>query len=97
MTDQYVEPITTTATTLVTISKLGTVGSTAVAAGASWLQQYGIAVAGLAFTVLFGVLGLLVSHYFKNKEFELNEKLKNREDQRRDEEHKATMARLMQK
>lgn len=94
MAEQYVEPITTATTTAVTISKLGTVSGTAVAVGASWFQQYGIAVAGLAFTVLFGALGLIVSHYFKNKEFELDRDLKIKEDKRRDEEHAATMLRL---
>jgi hypothetical protein len=93
MSDQYVEPITA-ATTAVTISKLGSMSGTAVAVGASWFQQYGIAVAGLAFTVLFGALGLLLSHYFKNKEFEFNRDLKIKEDARRDAEHVATMARL---
>lgn len=93
MADQYVEPITTATTSLVTVSKIGTVGGVGVAGVAEMFGERSIALFGLGFTILFGVLGLLVTYHFKNKEYVL----KAKEDNRRDEEHAATMARLTEK
>jgi hypothetical protein len=56
---------------VVTIAKVGTVtgGSTTVVAG--WLSYIPIAVYGLIATIVFGILGLAVTYYFKNKEYRL--------------------------
>ncbi len=75
--------ISEAAATTVTASKIGTAGATATTIGASYFGQTDIALAGLAATVFFGVMGVLVNWYFRHKE-----------DKRRDEEHRATMAKL---
>lgn len=91
MSDYLTEPAASAAT-LATInaSKFGTVGGAVVAGGASFFGEYGIAILGLCFTVMFGLMGLVVTYHFKTKEHAL----KVKEDERRDAEHAATMARL---
>jgi hypothetical protein len=56
---------------VVTVAKVGTTtgGLTTVIAGA--LSQVPIAVYGLIATIAFGVLGLAVTYYFKNKEYRI--------------------------
>jgi hypothetical protein len=56
---------------VVTVAKVGTIagGSTTMVAG--WLSYIPIAVYGLAATILFGILGLAVTFYFKNKEYRI--------------------------
>jgi hypothetical protein len=91
MSEYLAEPVTSAATiATINASKLGTVGGAVVATSASFFGEYGIAILGLCFTVLFGLLGLIVTYHFKNKEHAL----KVKEDARRDAEHAATMARL---
>lgn len=87
MSEQFAEPIatatTTAATTLVTASKIGTIGSAAIAGTAGMFGDHFFAWAGLIATLFFGALGTAVSFYFKHKE-----------DKRNEAEHRATMARL---
>jgi hypothetical protein len=57
--------------TVITTAKIGTVagGSTTVVAGV--LENIPIAVYGLGATIFFGILGLAVAIYFKNKEYRI--------------------------
>jgi hypothetical protein len=56
---------------VITTAKVGTVagGSTTVVAG--FFSNIPIAVYGLFATFLFGILGLAVTYYFKNKEYRI--------------------------
>jgi hypothetical protein len=93
MTDQYVEPITTAATTAVTLSKIGTIGSAAIAGSAGYFGDHFFAWAGLFATVFFGALGTALSFYFKRKA----DKREAQSHQMMVLAHNATMARLTAK
>jgi acyl-coenzyme A synthetase/AMP-(fatty) acid ligase len=57
--------------TAVTTAKIGTVagGSTTVVAG--YFSNIPVAAYGIFATVFFGVMGLVVTYYFKNKEYRI--------------------------
>jgi hypothetical protein len=57
--------------TVITTAKVGTVagGSTTVVAGV--LENIPIAMYGIGVTILFGILGLAVTYYFKYKEYRI--------------------------
>ena len=98
MADHLAEPIASAATVAtVNASKIGTVSGVVVATTASYFGDYGIAIAGLCFTILFGILGLLVSWHFKSKEHKLKEAEAVRDAERHEmakAEHRATIDRL---
>jgi hypothetical protein len=56
---------------VVTISKFGTVLGGLTTIIADRMSNLPIAVYGLWATILFGTLGLLVTYYFKNKEYKI--------------------------
>lgn len=101
MSEQFADPIatatTTAATTLVTASKIGTIGSAAIAGTAGALGDHFFAWAGLFATIFFGALGTALSFYFKSKEYKLKLEAERREAESHEMmrlEHDATMARL---
>ncbi len=101
MHDQLAEPIGQAASTTITVAKIGTPTSAAIAGLAGMAGDNLIALAGLFFTILFGVLGVVVSYYFKHKAHQLAREmayeelaLKRQENTRLAIEHEATMKRL---
>jgi hypothetical protein len=56
---------------VVTVSKFGTVTGGLTTIIADRMSNLPIAVYGLWATILFGTLGLLVTYYFKNKEYKI--------------------------
>lgn len=91
--DEPLRHISESAATTVTISKVAT-PSTAVASYAAMkLGESELALIGLFFTIVFGLLGLLVNWYFRHKE----NKRRDEEHAMHKAEHEATMARLTAK
>jgi hypothetical protein len=56
---------------VITVAKVGTVTSGFTTVVAGWMHEVPVSVYGLLTTILFGILGLAVTYYFKNKEYRL--------------------------
>jgi hypothetical protein len=57
--------------TAITTAKVGTIASGSATVIADFLGDIPVAVYGLGATILFGIIGLAITIYFKNKEYRI--------------------------